>query len=414
LVIEHRFEFRCSVLGVPVQTVEDSPTSRPELKPLAYHRDIVALLQDKERTVWDWAASQRTQDQQIASVRASMLRETYRLDPAAHQAIHDKCHKAMAALEIDAPVTLYQAADGVMNAALCYIPGEIHLIFYGAILEKLSGDEMVALVGHELAHYRLWSLESGAFHVANRILDHALVYPDAAPSHFETARLYALSTEFFADRGAAVATGSAHPAISTLVKTMTGLTNVDAASYLKQAAELDAAGGASQGTSHPEIFLRAQAVNRWWNGDAGLDSWIDARLRGPLSLAALDMPRQHELTAITRKFFVGLLSDKMLRSEAVATQIKRFFPDWDADGPRPEDEELSPDGVDGSIRDYLVALTCDLAMADRDIKDEVLVAGARVMRRFDAMGNFRDGLKRNLKMTKQAIDKIVAQIDEAA
>jgi peptidase M48-like protein len=398
-------------LGGVVQIVEESPGSRPELQPLAYHCDVVALLQDKERTVWDWAAAQRTLDDQIASVRASMLRETYRLDPAAHQAIHDTCHKAMAALEIDAPATLYQAADGAMNAALCYIPGEVHLIFYGAILERLSGDEMVALMGHELAHYRLWSLESGAFHVANRILDHALVYPDAAPSHFETARLYALSTELFADRGAAVAAGSAHPAISTLVKTMTGLTNVDAASYLKQAAELDAAGSTSQGNSHPEAFLRAQAVDRWWNGDAELNSWIDARLRGPLSLATLDLPRQHELTAITRKFFVGLLSDKELRSEAAVTQIKRFLPDWDANGPRLEDGELSADRADASIRDYLVALTCDIAMADRDIRDEVLVAGARMMRRFDAMVNFRDGLKRNLKMTKQAIDKIVARTE---
>ena len=100
-----------------MQIVEESPGSRPELQPLAYHCDVVALLQDKERTVWDWAAAQRTLDDQIASVRASMLRETYRLDPAAHQAIHDTCHKAMAALEIDAPATLYQAADGAMGKA---------------------------------------------------------------------------------------------------------------------------------------------------------------------------------------------------------------------------------------------------------------------------------------------------------
>jgi len=67
--------------------------------------------------------------------------------------------------------------------------------------------------------------------------------------------------------------------------------------------------------------------------------------------------------------------------------------------------------ANATIRDYLVALTCDIAMADRDIRDEVLVAGARMMRRFDAMVNFRDGLKRNLKMTKQAIDKIVARTE---
>jgi hypothetical protein len=94
-------------VGDVVRTVEESlasrpAASRPALEPLAYHRDVVALLQDNERTVWDWAASQRTQDDQIASARASMLRETYRLDPAAHQAVHDTCHKAMDVLEIDA------------------------------------------------------------------------------------------------------------------------------------------------------------------------------------------------------------------------------------------------------------------------------------------------------------------------
>lgn len=397
--------------GEFVPTIEQDPLATPALEPLAYHRDVVALLQHNERTIWDWAASQRTQDDQIASVRASMLRETYRLDPAAHQAVHDTCRKAMDVLEIDAPATLYQAADGAMNAALCYIPGEVHLIFYGAILERLSGDEMVALIGHELAHYRLWSTEGHAFHVANRILDHALVYPDAAPSHFETARLYALSTEFYADRGAALAASSSHTAISTLVKTMTGITNVDAASYLKQASELDASKPLAQGNSHPDTFLRAQAVDRWWHGDPGLDRWIDATLRGPLSLATLDLPRQHQLTALTRRFFAELLADSTLRSEAAATQIQRFFPDWDASGAKIEDGELAAGAADASILDYLVALTCDIAMADRDLRDEVLAAGARMMRRFDGMVNFRDGLKRNLKLTKKVIDGIVARAE---
>jgi len=172
-----------------------------------------------------------------------------------------------------------------MNGALLFIPGEVHLIFHGPVLEKLSREERVALIGHELAHYKLWSIEDGTFHIANQILDHGLAYPGARASHTETARLYRLYTELYADRGGALAVGQTAPAMAILVKTMTGLTNVDAASYLKQAAELDAAGSTSQGNSHPEAFLRAQAVDRWWNGDAELNSWTDARLRGPLSLA---------------------------------------------------------------------------------------------------------------------------------
>jgi hypothetical protein len=71
------------------------------------------------------------------------------------------------------------------------------------VLEKLSRAERVALLGHELA------------------------YPGASPSHVETARISRLTTELYADRGGAVAADSTALAIATLIKTMTGLLNVD-------------------------------------------------------------------------------------------------------------------------------------------------------------------------------------------
>ena len=101
--------------------------------------------------------------------------------------------------------------------------------------------------------------EDGAFFNASRILDHTLSYPDATPSHRETARLLSLHTELYADRGSAIAAGDIAPAISVLVKTMTGLSAVDLAAYLRQAEELEASNAKSMGNSHPEAFLRARA-----------------------------------------------------------------------------------------------------------------------------------------------------------
>lgn len=385
------------------------------LEPLDYHTDITAWLREAEPEVWAWAASNPVQSQHAEEMRAAMLRNSYRLEAGAHPRIHDACRKAMAALELDAPATLYQAAAGAMNASLCFIPGEIHLVFYGPILERLSEDELLALMGHELAHYRLWVADDGAFHAASLILDQALSYPDAAPAHIETARLFGLHTELYADRGSAMAAGSAQPAIATLVKVMTGMADVDPASYLRQAAELEKDGGKSQGDTHPEVFLRAQALDKWWAGDAGLDEWLTERVCGPLSFAALDLPRQKRLLRLTRSFFAYFLSDPALRSEEVLTQVRRFFPDWtEAEDAAPARAFCTVAPLEASTADYLIALMFDCATADPDARETLLLAAARTARDFGGLEPLKTALKRDLKFSRSDITKLVAQLGKAA
>ena len=159
------------------------------LSPLKYHENLVAYLKAEERAVWEWSQSAEVRQQQADEMRDAMLRQTYRLEPEGHPDVYSACRIALEKLGIEVPITLYQAADGMMNASLCFIPGEVHLIFYGPILEKLSAEELLALMGHELAHYRLWTADDGAFYNASRILDHSLSYSDATTSHRETARL---------------------------------------------------------------------------------------------------------------------------------------------------------------------------------------------------------------------------------
>jgi hypothetical protein len=391
----------------------DEPLNTPSLEPLAYHRLIVEHLRENEPEIWTWGSSHRTREEQVQEMRAFLLRETYRLDAAAHPDLHEDCASVLAKLDIDAPVTLYQAADGSMNAALCYVPGEIHLLFHGPVLEKLSREERIALLGHELAHYRLWTIEEGAYYAATTILDHALAYAGAAPSHVETARLFRLHTELYADRGGAVAAAAPGPAIATLVKTMTGLAAVDPQAYLRQAAEAESNAAASQGETHPEIFLRAQALDRWWRGDPDVEPWIEKRIRGPLSLAALDLPRQHEATAITRGFLTRLAADPAADADAAGILIRRYFPDWH-EGEEPiADAALAGDRIDGSFRDYLVALTLDVAMADPDSRDAMLTAGARLAGSYDGVEPFKAALKRDLKLAKAAIDRIFAPLGKA-
>lgn len=388
----------------------DESQSAPALEPLAYHRLIVDHLRENEPEIWSWGSSQQTREEQVQEMRSYLLRETYRLDAAAHPEVHEDCAAVLATLKIDAPFTLYQASDGAMNAALCFVPGEIHLLFHGPVLEKLSREERIALIGHELAHYQLWSIEDGAFYAAATILDHALAYPGTAPSHVETARLFRLHTELYADRGGAVAANAPGPAIATLVKTMTGLTAVDPDAYLRQAAEAERDARASQGETHPEIFLRAQALDKWWRGDVDCDAWTEKRIRGPLSLAALDLPRQHEATAVTRSFLSRLAMDPAADAEATGTLIRRYFPDWHPAEEAIEDAALAGDRFDASFRDYLVSLSLDVAMADPDSRDAMLTAGARLASTYNGVEAFKAALKRDLKFTKAAIDRVFAPL----
>lgn len=385
-----------------------------KLEPLAYHRDLAAYLETAEPAIWEWARSAEVQERQAAEMREAMLRNTYRMEAESHPEVHAACRAAMETLGIEAAVTLYQAADGAMNASLCFIPGEIHMVFFGPILERLSGEELSALLGHELSHYRLWTVDEGVHYSASRILDQSLSYDNAAPSHRETARLLSLYTELYADRGGALVCDAVGPAIAVLVKTMTGMSNVDPEAYLRQAEELDSSVTRSEGMSHPEVFLRARALKKWWAGEADAEEWIDEKLRGKLSLQSLDLLRQRDLTALTRAFLSSFVASLPLASEAVSAQARTYFPDLSGQEERIDPARIAPERIDDSTREYFVALMLDCAMADADARDEILAAAAMVARDMGAGDQLAAALKRDLKWTRAAADRLLARAPKAA
>lgn len=382
-------------------------TAERELVALPYHHAVATYLREREPEIWDWSRSTEVREGHAAEMREAMLRQTYRMEPDSHPDVHAACRTAMARLGVEAPATLYQASDGAMNASLCFIPGEVHMVFFGPILERLNAEELLALLGHELAHYRLWTADDGAHYAASRIMDHCLSYPGAAPSHRETARLLSLHTELYADRGAAIVSDAAGPAVSVLVKTMTGMANVDPAAYLRQAEELQGSVTRSEGTSHPEIYLRATALEKWWSEAADTDVWVDDKLRGTLSLQGLDLIGQRELTTLTRGFLADFLRRLPMQSEAAAAQARRFFPDFGEAEDALGAGALASERIDDSTRDYLIALMFDIALADPDARDEILRVAASRARDLGAGEQFAAALKRDLKWTKAAADRLI-------
>ncbi|CAN0644887.1 hypothetical protein L810_5801 [Burkholderia sp. AU4i] len=386
--------------------------NRGALAPLVYHEAVADYLCRHEPDVWRWTDERETYTEQLESLRASLLRETYRIDADAHGDVHAALALAMERLGIvDIPATLYQSPGNQMNASLVFVPGEIHILLQGPVLERLSSQELLAILGHELAHHLLWSRADGRFLTADRILNDAVASPAGADSHRETFRRYALHTELFADRGGAIAAGAVAPAVSTLVKVQTGISTVDAAAYLRQAAEIESnESGASAALSHPETFIRARALALWWDGEAGLDDWIDARLHGPLSLERLDLPGQARLQALTRGFIAHYLDGASLASDAVLAQVRMLFPDWCDDEPAAGPDAFAAAGVDDSVRGYLNALMMDLALADPDQRDVALLRAGQVARSLGSLDALQLNLRRDAGLGKRDLERYKRQL----
>ncbi|CAI8703049.1 MULTISPECIES: hydrolase [Burkholderia] len=388
--------------------------NRGALAPLAYHEAVADYLQRHEPDVWRWTGERTTLAEQRESLRASLLRETYRIDADAHGDVHGALALAMERLGIvDVPATLYQSPGTQMNASLVFVPGEIHILLQGPVLERLAPPELLAILGHELAHYLLWSLDDGRFLRADRILNDAVAAPGGSYSHRETFRRYALHTELFADRGGALAAGAVAPAVSTLVKVQTGISTVDAQAYLRQAAEIESnESGASAALSHPETFIRARALALWWDGEASLDSWIDTRLHGPLSLERLDLPSQARLQTLTRGFLAHYLDGASLASDAVLAQVRMLFPDWRENEPVAGPEAFNAAGIDDSVRSYLNALMMDLALADPDQRDVALLRAGQVARALGSLDALQLNLRRDAGLGKRDLERYKRQLAE--
>jgi len=380
------------------------------LEPLPYHRAVVRHLHEVEPEVWQWASSVRAQQDHADHVREQLLRHTYRLSEQSHTAAHAAATTAAQRLGLTVPITLYQGSDGAMNASLYFLPNEAHVVLTGPVLEKLAEPELLALFGHELAHHVLWTCENGAYHAADRILQQCAQEPGASAAHIHTARLFALYTELYADRGSALAAQSADPAISTLVKTHTGLASVDPQAYLQQALELDARNKQpSPQQTHPESFLRAQAVHLWWEQDESAYAWASRRIEGGLTMQRLDMLGQQRLQTLSRGLIAQLLRTPGLDSARARTQARAYFPDWRDQEPPLDVTTLAPEALDDSVRDYLCAVLLDFVLVDPDIRDDALPHAGRVAGALGLERQLAAALRKHLGMTKRAVDKLAKQ-----
>jgi hypothetical protein len=370
------------------------------LEPLPYHSEVRDYLKSHERELWNWFSSAQAQADYTENLRLELLKATYRLDPEGHPDLHRSLSEAKARLGLDIPVTLYQAQNSPqLNAALFYMPAQGHIVFSGPAFTLLSPEELKSVIGHELAHYRLWEQDGGEYHIADRLIHAVANDPRAGSSHEQTARRYQLYTEIFADRGSLQVAGDTAPVVASLVKMLTGLSQVSAASYLKQADEIFAAGTvAAEGVSHPEAFIRARALSLWQQQGKAATPQISSMIEGAASLEDLDLIGQKRLTSATRRLLERLLKPRWFQTPAVLGHARLFFQDFqpaNGDDPGLGDELRLGDA---KLRDYLCYVLLDFAKADPELDEVPLAAALELSRQLELDAQFEKLAAKELKM----------------
>jgi len=390
----------------------DNPESI--LEPLLYHRELRDYLKSQERELWNWFSSAKAKAEYAEKLRLELLKTTYRLDRAGHGELYQTVDEAKARLQLDIPVTLYQAQNNPnLNAALFHMPREGHVVFSGPVFSLLNAEELKSVIGHELAHYHLWERDEGEFHIADRLIHAVANDPRAASSHEQSARRYQLYTEIFADRGSLVVSGDVKPVIASLVKLETGMSQVNAESYLKQAEEIFASGQvATEGVSHPEAFIRARAVSLWRERGAGAMDQIEQMIEGAATLEDLDVLGQKRLTARTRRLVEGLLQPRWFQTASTLGHAKLYFGDF-----RPVNgTDAAPcEGLKASeskLREYFCSVLLDFVRADPELEEAPLAAALEFSKRMDLEETFEKFATRDLKMKPRDIRRVKEQATE--
>jgi len=343
------------------------------LTPLPYHRRVCDYFRQQTKT-WDYFALAKNKEEQLTEFKTELLKNTYKFDPVADAGIYGKLDLVKSKLELTSlPVTVYQAQyTEELNAAIVYFNQEAHIVFSGPVVTLLTEDELLAVLAHELTHVKLYSLLEGELEVADRIITAIANNHSSEAAYYETARLFRLYTEIFCDRGALMVTGSYEPVITSLVKMSTGLQQIQAESYLRQADEIFAADAKtrSAGLSHPENFIRAKAIQLWHNQATDVEKTVSDMVQHNIELDRLDIFQQQEMTALSRRFLQLFLKPKWIQSTLVISLARQYFADFAWDETAVLDAEFVEklNGFHSSIKDYLAYVLFDFVMVDPSLE----------------------------------------------
>ncbi len=387
------------------------------LAPILYHRELIDYLRSNEKAIWAWFAESKQQSAYRDSVRLELLKSTYRLSQESHGGLYRAGEQAANKLGLNVALTFYQSQQehGGVNAFVCCLPDEAHIVLVGPVLENLNELEILALIGHELGHYKLRLEESGRVEIADRVLDAAATDVRAEPSHVFSAMRFRQYSEIYADRCSLAVCGNLNAVVGCLVKVSTGLKVVDPTSYIAQAHEIFSKNEVStEGVTHPESFIRVRALSKWAAVDADVERELQRMIEGPVHIEKLDLTRQRELKNITRELIDVVLDRKWMRTETVLAHARILFHDYAPPAGKPTDNSLRSllNHCDDSIKHYCCSIMLDFAAVDSSLDEVSLAHVLSIAEQLGMRDRLEELANKELRITKKALTRIRKEGDE--
>jgi hypothetical protein len=391
-----------------------------KLGALPYHTAVANHLRTGESALWAWFEAERMSTRYSEKVKLELLKSTYRLTREDRPDLYASAEIATERLSVDLPVTIYQRQGGAdsPNAALVFLPDEAAVMLMGNISELLNEAEMLALLGHEIAHHRLYTMDGSQYFTAARLLGWCVDQPGCEAAIAETDRLFRLHTEIFADMGALHVTGDRDAVIASLIKVTTGLKSVTPSSYLEQAEEiLEQYKQGSEGISHPELFIRAKALDLLAAEPPGIGQ-TELLVRGQIDAKRLDILGQQALSAISRKLVDRLLTPPFMRNDYTLNLAERYFPgfgesdaellDGDNADPKVAAVRLKAEvtGTAKSCHDYFAYLLLDFATVDPESGDAHLAWSLDLASQVGIFAVYEPIARKELKRKKDELTKL--------
>ena len=372
------------------------------LAPFEYHTKVRDHFKSRKKT-WNWFAAEDLKEKQIEEIKSSLLKNTYRLDPETHKNLYEIATEVCQKLAVDAEVTLYQEHNSVqLNAGISTIGKEAHIVLSGNLISLLTDDEMKALLAHELSHYLFNKLDNEEFENTQRIILALANDSRSEDNMVETARIFQLYLELFCDAGALVVCQDHKTVIQMLVKINTGLTEVNAESYLAQANEIiNVDSDATKNTSHPESYIRSIALQLRHTLDKEYITNIQAMIEGELDLNKLDIFEQNTMSVMTYSVLQAVMKPKWMASSAVLNLAAQYFKDFYRSKDELSITKLAEEiaKTKDSVKNYLCYVLLDFAKVDPDLENAPLAYTLEISELLGIGTEHEKLLRKELKLT---------------
>lgn len=341
---------------------------------LPYHQKVFQFFKQQQKT-WDFFAADKVKEEQLEAYKNELLKNTYKFDSSNDPLLFELLNKAKEKLGLsELSIQIYQAQHtDELNASIIYFHKEAHIVFSGPVKQLMDDEELLAILAHELAHVKLYTMLEGQVEITDRIITAIANNYNSEPAYYETARLFKLYTEIYCDRGAYEVLEKTDPVITSLIKAATGLSEVSAESYIRQAEEIFSLDSKTRANSysHPENFIRARAIHLWHAQKEGAEEEISRMIEGWSDIDQLDIFKQEELSKLTREFLELYLKPKWFQSPLVLGHATQFFADFSGNPDLILEMEFREhvEEAHASVQDYLCFLMLDFAMLDAGLEE---------------------------------------------